>query len=415
MTVSSTIIKTAPYACDGATTQFAFTWLVWTSSEIKVILRLVSDGSETTLTEGTAAGNYSVTLSTDTPSAGYITTVTTYSALYEIVVKAQFPNTQEVDYGEGDKFPASSHEEALDRGVRLVQQLNEQLSRAILWPETSILEDIELPEVSASNANYYLKVNNAGSAIEWGELVALGSLTTHDTGDRLTIHQNLLAELTADTNTASPGLALVAIDAEVATGNHATKTVSPSGLASVLQYDTIQVPAGSLIPAEDNAGTQDTQEYLANNTLRDYVEMGGPTESGDESVAYYITLWLPITWDQATLKFKAAWMATYDTALVAGSAVEIGIQTKAFNAGSPIDTNWSTPPVYISDAVTNVATDTEEETAASANIASAVTGSTNRIDLRVTRRNTGDNKEVSAVWLTQLLFQYKKTNVSPAW
>ena len=136
MTVSSTTIKTAPYACDGATVTFAFSWAIWASSEIKVILRTAATGVEETLTETT---HYSVTLSTDTPSAGSITTVSAYSSDYEIVIKANFPNTQEVDYGEGDTFPASSHEEALDRGVRLVQQLNEKLGRAILFPETTKL------------------------------------------------------------------------------------------------------------------------------------------------------------------------------------------------------------------------------------------------------------------------------------
>jgi len=162
MTVTSTTIKTAPYACDGVTVTFAFSWKVWETSEVKVILRVVADGSETTLTEGTAAGTYSVTLSSSVPSAGSITTVTTYSALYEIVIKANFPETQEIDYGEGDKFPAESHEEALDRGVRLVQQLGEQLSRALLLPESSIYENFVLPE---PEANKVLAWNNAATAI----------------------------------------------------------------------------------------------------------------------------------------------------------------------------------------------------------------------------------------------------------
>jgi len=415
MTVPSEIIKTAPYACDGVTVDFSFSWGVWETSEVKVILRLASDGTETVLAETT---HYSVTLATATPSAGYITTVATYSALYEIVIKADFPNTQEVDYGEGDKFPAASHEEALDRGVRIVQQVNEKLSRAILFPETTTLEDIELPEISATVANFFLGVNSAGSAIAWGEPVDLGNLTAHDTGHRETIHQNMLADLVADTNTSSPGLALVASAAEVAAGNEATKTVSPSGLAAVFQYDTIQVPAGSLRPAVANAGTQGIQEYAADpnsaTTTRDYVELGGSL-CGDESVAYDFTMILPDNWDQATLKAKAIWMATYDAALTSGASVAIGFQTKAYNSGSPITVNWSTPPVYVLDAVSNVATDIEEETVASANISSSVAGSINRMDIRVTRKNTVTGAEVDPIWLTQLLFQYKKTNQVTGW
>lgn len=393
MTVSSTTIKTSPYACDGATIQFSFPFAVWDSSEVKVILRTVATGAETTLTETT---HYSVTLSTATPSAGYITTVSTYSSAYEIVIKANFPNTQEVDYGEGDTFPASSHEEALDRGVRLVQQINEKLTRSILFPESTTLEDIELPEISASNANYYLKVNNAGSAIEWADLVAYGSLTTHDANTLGDSHD-----------------AMVPSAIEAAAMNEGSKVITPALLGKIFQYQTIQVPASSFRPAETTAGTQSTQEYPNSFILRDYIEF---ENYNDESVAYDVTLWLPDTWDRATLKVMAAWMGHYSAGLHVGSRVEFGYQVKAFNAGSRIDTNWSTPPTYVIDAVTNTASDTEEETGASANIASSVADSFNRIDVRVTRRNTmASNNMASPAWITGLLFQYVNSNQCSAW
>ncbi|KKM25503.1 hypothetical protein LCGC14_1594270, partial [marine sediment metagenome] len=402
---------------DGATVTFAFSWKVWETSEVKVILRLISDGSETVLTEGTGASSYSVTLSSELPSAGSITTVTTYSNLYEIVIKAAFPYIQEVDYGEGDKFPAKSHEEALDRGVRLSQQFTEQFGRSLLFPESTTLEDVELPEISASNAGFFLGVNSAGSAIQWAEPTDLGNLTSHDEGQRESIHQNMLADLVADTNTSSPGMGLVAPAAEVATGNEATKIVSPLGLASVWQYDTIQVPAGSLRPSQNNAGTQNIQEYSTDpneaTTTRDYVEFG--TVDPEDPAAYDVTLWMPETWDQTTLKAKFSWMASYETFLAVGSAIAIGIQTKAYNAGSPIAVNWSTPPIYVTDTVTNQASDTEEETAASANISSSVSDSTNRIDLRITRDNSISNNATAEVWLTQLLLQFKRNKQVTGW
>lgn len=422
MTVSSTIIKTAPYACDAATVQFAFTWKVWETSEVKVILRLASDGTETELVEGTAAGTYSVTLSNDTPSAGYITTVTTYSALYEIVILANFPYTQEVDYGEGDKFPAKSHEEALDRGVRLSQQFTEKFGRALLFPETTTLEDIELPEINAARADFYLKINNVGSAIEWANLVAYGDLVAHDALGLGSVHTALIGGLETNTGTDTAGLAMVAQNAEVAEGNEQTKVVTPFGLASVLQYGTIQVPAGSLRPAVANAGTQDTQEYTvssaANNeatTTRDYVEFGDLDQSGDESVAYDTTLILPETWDQAILKAKLSFMAGYDEFISSGSEIAIGLQTKAYNSGSAINVNWSTPPVYITAMSNNSATNVEWDTGPSANIASAVDGSLNRLDVRFTRKNSDDNNATCPVWLTQALFQYRQDNVASGW
>ncbi|KKN12706.1 hypothetical protein LCGC14_1013830, partial [marine sediment metagenome] len=228
MTVSSTTIKTAPFAADGATVTFAFSWKVWKTSEVKVILRLVSDGSETVLTEGTAAGNYSVTLSSDLPSAGSITTVTTYSNLYEIVIKADFPYTQEVDYGFGDRFPSVSHEEALDRGVRLSQQFTEQFGRALLFPESTILEDVELPEISSSLVGFFLGVNNTGSGIEWGEPTDLGNLTAHNTATAP--HVDWYAS-----NSAS-GPVVIATDNQVTALNSATAVLTPGGLATAFPF-----------------------------------------------------------------------------------------------------------------------------------------------------------------------------------
>ncbi len=418
MTVSSTIIKTSPFTGDGSTVVFPFTWLVWKTSEIKVILRTVATGKETTLQPTT---DYSVSLSGDLPSAGNVTTVATYTSTSEIIIKSDFPQTQEVDYVPGDKFPAESHEEALDRSVRLSQQLQEQFGRAVLWPETTILEDVELPEISSSLVGFFLGVNNAGSGLEWGEPTNLGNLTTHDQAALGNAHTAIIAEQTANVSSTVVGLNLNASSAEVAEGNEQTKTVTPFGLASVFRYDTIQVPAGSLRPAIDNAGTQDTQEYKLNGTsneattTRDFVEFGDFAQSGNESIAYDVTLVLPEQWDQAILKAKLTWMAGYDEGISTGSEVAFGLQAKAYNNGSPIDVNWSTPPVYITDLSDNGATNIEWDTDASANIASSVPGSLNRLDVRFTRKNSDDNNATAPVWITNTLFQFRKDNQASGW
>ncbi|KKL20894.1 hypothetical protein LCGC14_2450890, partial [marine sediment metagenome] len=238
MTVSSTTIKTAPFTGDGATVTFAFSWKVWDSVEIKVILRLVSDGSETTLTLTT---DYSVTLGSTLPSAGSITTVETYESTHEIVIKANFPRTQEVDYGEGDTFPAASHEEALDRGVRLSQQLNEQLSRSLLFPESSIFSDIALPEPASDE---FLKWNNAATALNNASLVAFADLNTHDNGASGAVHTTLMEDHNDDigphtawyaTNEAS-GPVVLATDNQATALNSQTAVLTPFSAASAFPF-----------------------------------------------------------------------------------------------------------------------------------------------------------------------------------
>ncbi len=296
MTVSSTIIKTSPFAGDGATVLFPFTWLVWETSEIKVILRTVADGTEVTLTETT---DYSVSLSSDRPSAGSITTVATYSSAFEIIIKSDFPQTQEVDYGAGDKFPAESHEEALDRGVRLSQQLQEQFGRAVLFPETTTLEDVELPEISSSLVGFFLGVNNTGSGLEWGEPANLGNLTAHNTATAP--HLNWYAS-----NSAS-GPVVFASDDQAQALNSSTVVMTPFNSASAFPFqdgDVLEIswaPANytrDASPAEANDASDITAHLKGIDTVladvgATQVNSASTTTTLSTTNTDWATLWTP--------------------------------------------------------------------------------------------------------------------------
>jgi len=171
MTVNTTVIKDQ-YNCNGILTSLAFTFKVWQTSEVKVILR-DSTGAETVLTETV---DYTVSLTGDVPSAGSITTVATYAAGNTLTLKEIIPGTQLVDWGEGDRFPADSHEEAADRAAIRHQQQDEKISRALLLPESTALSDLAFPEPSALK---YPRWDAAGAALENAELAAFGDLTAH--------------------------------------------------------------------------------------------------------------------------------------------------------------------------------------------------------------------------------------------
>ena len=116
MTVSSETAKVT-YNGDGSTSSFSVTFYFLDTSDVKVIHR-DADGNETTWTEGsqytlTGAGAQSggtVTVSTGptdyTPASGETLTI-----------KRDLDLTQETDYPEGGQFPASAHEDALDRSA----------------------------------------------------------------------------------------------------------------------------------------------------------------------------------------------------------------------------------------------------------------------------------------------------------
>ena len=65
----------------------------------------------------------------------------------KVVIKRKIDLTQSTDYVSGASFSADSHESALDKLTLLIQQMQEQLSRSLLFPETySTLSNVKLPE-----------------------------------------------------------------------------------------------------------------------------------------------------------------------------------------------------------------------------------------------------------------------------
>ena len=165
MTVSSLINKTTPpYACDGTTIIFPITFPYFEDADIKVIIRSPA-GAEDPLILNTdftipalgeenygnivLAGDYAIT----PPVTGYT-----------LLLKRILPLTQLLDYIEGTAFPAATHEEALDRTIMIVQQLNEMLSRTLLLTETSALSGLILPE--KSDDKVYIGWDEAGTALE---------------------------------------------------------------------------------------------------------------------------------------------------------------------------------------------------------------------------------------------------------
>lgn len=73
------------------------------------------------------------------PAGGTLTTIATIAnglaAGSKVVIKRNVPITQPTSYSPNDAFPAKVHESALDRGVMIEQQIDEQADRAIRFPE----------------------------------------------------------------------------------------------------------------------------------------------------------------------------------------------------------------------------------------------------------------------------------------
>lgn len=133
MSVSGTSTK-ATGTGDGATVLFAFANKVFASSELEVYVDRVKK---------TITTDYSVAVASDFSSAN-VTFVTAPASSTAILIRRKIPRTQLVTYGTVDDFPSASHDEGLDRGVMLSQEL---LDPDFISSEQTVTADTKLDVV----------------------------------------------------------------------------------------------------------------------------------------------------------------------------------------------------------------------------------------------------------------------------
>ena len=162
MTLTATTNKIA-YAGNGSTTSFAVTFIYWEDSTVKVILSNDATGVETVWTAGTqynlAGGDGAVgTLTIDISPTDY-----TPASGETLTIKSMHPYTQTSSLPLGGAFPSTTVEDRLDKNVRLVQQVQEELDRAVKFPESSATTGVSITDLTASQL---LRVNAAADGIE---------------------------------------------------------------------------------------------------------------------------------------------------------------------------------------------------------------------------------------------------------
>ncbi|WP_276971493.1 hypothetical protein [Tatumella ptyseos] len=116
MAISSTQ-SYVEYTGDSSTTSFTIPFYFLLNSDISVMVA-DADGNITELTNGT---DFTVT-GQGVSTGGTCVLNTAYSNSYSILVYREPPETQETKYYENGKFPAKSHESALDKLTMLIQR-----------------------------------------------------------------------------------------------------------------------------------------------------------------------------------------------------------------------------------------------------------------------------------------------------
>lgn len=162
MTVSSSVTKESLQAGNGSNTLFTFNqFKVFSESEVRVLVVNDSTGVETLQALTT---DYTVSLNAN--GTGSVTMVTAPASGESVLLKRQTALTQLLDLLRGDTLPEEALEDALDKIVHMVQEVQEQVDRSITAAE-STTASITLPAAVALKA---LRWNQAATALENGDL-----------------------------------------------------------------------------------------------------------------------------------------------------------------------------------------------------------------------------------------------------
>lgn len=164
MTIPSGLPDKNLYNGTGTRTNFPFTFIVLEEASFFTIKVVVTDENQIE-TEKVQGSDYTVTLNDD--GKGSVNFSVAPLATDIITLLSNVPIDQQTDYINigTDKFPAESHEKALDKLTLINKQLNESISRAILLPVDSLLTNLQIP-VSTSTANNLISVNEIGDNLK---------------------------------------------------------------------------------------------------------------------------------------------------------------------------------------------------------------------------------------------------------
>lgn len=159
MTIETTANRIS-YTGSGTTGPFSFPYYFLADGDLTVIKTTIADGTEDTLTLTT---DYTVSGAGEA-AGGSVTLVATLSSSYKLTIIRDPDILQPADYPANDRFPAATHEEALDRATMIMQRLNDLIDRSFRLSDGNV-SGISLI-LQNLGAGKLIAVNSAGTGIE---------------------------------------------------------------------------------------------------------------------------------------------------------------------------------------------------------------------------------------------------------
>jgi hypothetical protein len=171
MSISSEVRRAGPYAGNGSTVAFAFSFKVFATSQVRVTR--TTSGTEAVLTLTT---DYSVSLNANqnTNPGGTVTMVTAPTTAQTVTITSNVANLQPTAIANLGGFYPEVINDSLDRATIQIQQLDERLDRALVIPVSSSGIDTELP---APESSKLIGWDSAGTGLVNYSNIPVGSTT----------------------------------------------------------------------------------------------------------------------------------------------------------------------------------------------------------------------------------------------
>ena len=147
--ITTTNRKAGPFIGNGLTSTFPFTFKVFTSANLRVVVVNTSTGAETTLT---LMSDYTVSLGDNqdgNPGGSITLTAGPLATGFSLIITSSIAALQETFFASLGAFEPETVNDSLDRLTILIQQLAETISRVVLTPVTDPTANMTLPAAAA--------------------------------------------------------------------------------------------------------------------------------------------------------------------------------------------------------------------------------------------------------------------------
>ena len=158
------------YTGNGSTSAYNWPFKLYEGGDLKVYTVVTATGVATLQTSG-GGGTYDYTVAYNAVTEAW--TVTLNNNLpntHKLYLTRVMDLEQTVDYIEGDAFPATAHEDALDKIVLTQQQQQEQLNRAFKLDQVNTGTTVDIATIVSERSGKVLGFDPSGNLIATQEI-----------------------------------------------------------------------------------------------------------------------------------------------------------------------------------------------------------------------------------------------------